>query len=897
MKRILRLTGRRGDSERDVADEIRFHIDMRARELIAQGISPDDAHAAARAAFGDMSSITRESLEVRAARDRERRRQLRVQGLGQDLRFATRTLRRNPGFATSALLTLALGIGATTAVFTVLNGVLLRPLPYPNHDRLVSLWTTAVLGGERQAELPFSAANFADLRSWVRGGPLDELAAFRSWGLVLGEEGSSELLPGAQVTGGFFRTLGVTPVLGRGLDERDAEVGAPKVVIIGNDLWRRRFAADPSVLDRSLLLNGTLHRVIGVMPAGFNFPRGAELPPGFQFPPRTDAWTAYELTAENLAARGTFNLAAIGLLADGITPERAGREISAAMRAIGDANGLASIALGGAVVPTRDQSVAGVRAGLLLIFGAVALVLLVACANVANLLLAHTAGRQREIAIRAAIGAGRWRIARQLVTENVLLAVAGGILGIALAFWGKGWLLALVPASLPRLDDVAMDATVLAASLGVAVAAGVIFGVLAAMHATRSGAALTLRTAQGATGHPTSPRFRRGLVVAEVAVSLVLLSGAAALLESFVRLQRVNPGFDGNGVVTAQVLVPASGTLSFQQQRPRWARTFGAYLDRARALPGVTSAAAISSLPLSGAWESSTYGVIGTESVPAAARPEAQYAVASSEYFRTMRIPLREGRDFAATDTDSAPRVAIVSRLLAERSWPGASAVGKRIRLFDDRPLEVVGVVDDVRQTTLMAPPVPTIYLPLGQFAYPAMTVVVRSPNDPTLLVPALRRELAVIDPLLPLERIQTMSDVLAASLAARRFGMLLLGFFAASALLLVVVGLYGVIAYGVSQRTREIGVRMALGAAQRDVLRLVVGEGARMSVIGVVLGLGAAIGLSRVLSSAVAGVRGVDPTILTAVTLVLIIITLVASVLPARRAMRIEPVEALRGE
>jgi len=897
VKRIFRLSGRDGDVERDVADEIRFHLEMRTRELIAGGMSRDDARAEAERAFGDRNAIAASSQGVRAGRDRDRSRRDHLQGLGQDVRFAWRTLWKNPGFAVSALLTLALGIGATTAVFTVLNGVLLRPLPYANHERLVSIWTTAVIGGEAQDELPFSAANFADLRAKVRSGTVEEVAAFRAAGFVLGAQGEPELIPGALVTGGFFATLGTTPVVGRAIVEADAEPGAPRVTVIGHDLWKRRLGGDPSIIGTSVALNGTQHVIVGVMPPAFLFPRGTELPSGFQFPARTEIWAAYELTAENLAARGTFNLAVIGLLKPGSGPAGAEREITAAMRAIGDANGMASISLGGNVVQMQDQSVASVRSGLLLLFGAVALVLLIACANVSNLLLAHTAGRQREMAIRTAIGAGRWRIVRQLVTENLLLAVAGGVLGIALAVWGKEWLLTLVPASLPRLADIAIDVRVLATALAVALGAGIVFGIVAAVHATRSSPAAALRSGTRTTGGTGHARFRHGLVIAEVALSLVLLAGAAALVHSFTRIQRVAPGFDPRGVLTSQVLLPSTRGLSFREEAPRWAGVFTQYLDRVRSIPGVEAAGAVSSLPLSGAWESSSYSVDGKPAQPNGARPEAHYAVASPDYFRAMSIPLREGRSFASSDVAASSPVIVVSRSLAEQSWPGESAVGKRILLFSDQPLTIVGVVEDLRQTSLIAPAEPTIYLPLAQSGYPVMSIVVKTIGDPLALVPSMRRELGVVDPLLPLEEIRTMAAVLDASLAQRRFGMLLLGFFAASALALVVIGLYGVIAYGVAQRTHEIGVRMALGASRRDVFRLVVGEGARVTAIGVGLGLAGAVGLSRVLASMLYGVSALNPFTLGAVTLLLVVIALFASGMPARRAMRVEPVEALRGE
>ena len=897
MRRLFRLTGRRGDVERDVADEIRFHLEMRTRELIASGMSPDEARAAAAKAFGDVDGIGEQLRGVRAARDHERSRRDRLHGVGQDISFAARTLRKNPGFALSAILTLALGIGATTAVFTVLNGVLLRPLPYPNHGRLTSVWTTAVLGGKAQDELPFSAPNFVELRERAVPGVLEDAAAFKSWSYVLGESGDPELLPAARVTGGFFRTLGVRAIAGRAITDDDARAGAPKIVVIAHDLWQRRFGGDLAVVGREITLNGERFTVAGVMPAGFQFPRGAELPSGLQFPPRTELWTPLDFSAEDLRQRGRFHLAVIGLLGRGVSVERGQRELAAAMRAIGDDNGLKSISLGAQVIRMQDQSTAGIRSGVLLLFGAVALVLLIACANVANLLLAHTAGRQREMAIRTAIGAGRARIVRQLITENVMLALIGGAVGVALAVWGKEWLLTFVPPSFPRLDDVAIDATVLGGALAVAITAGTLFGIVAAVHATRAGASAVLRAGNRTSASLGRAHFRQGLVVAEVAVSLVLLSGAAALVRSFIRVQEVPPGFDARGVITAQLLLPSSSTRTFAEQGPGWSAGFHEYLDRARTVPGVEAAAAVSILPLSGAWESTSFSIEGRPALALGERVEAQYAVVTPDYFRAMRIPLREGRGFAPTDRDGAPPVIVISRAMAEANWPNESAIGKRVRIFRETPATIIGVVGDVRQTSLVAPVQPMMYFPLAQLGYPAMSIIVQTANDPLALVPALRRELRAMNPQLPLEDIRTLAAVVDASLAQRRFGMLLLGFFATSALALVVIGLYGVIAYGVTQRTHEIGVRSALGASRREVFRLIVGEGARVTAVGVVIGLVGALALARVLESMLYRVSALDPLTLGAVTLGLVTIALAASGIPARRAMRVEPVEALRGD
>jgi predicted permease len=897
MKRIFRLSGRKGDVERDVSDEIRFHLEMRTQELIAGGMTPDEARLAAAHAFGDIDGIGERCRDVRTARGRERARHDHLHGIRQDLGFAARTLRKNPGFALSALLTLGLGIGATTAVFTVLNGVLLRPLPYPNHDRLMSVWTTAVIGGKAQNELPFSAPNFADLRERAVGRTLEEVAAFKAWSYVLGEGAEPELLPAARVTGGFFRTLGARPIAGRAIGDADARVGAPRIAVIGHDLWQRRFGGDPSIVGREITLNGERHTVVGVMPVGFQFPRGAELPSGLQFPPRTELWTPLEFSAEDLRQRGRFHLAVVGLLGRGTSIERAERELAAAMRTIGDDNGLASISMGAQVIRMQDQSTAGIRSGVLLLFGAVALVLLIACANVANLLLARTSGRQRELAIRTAIGAGRGRLIRQLITENVLLAVLGGALGIALAVWAKEWLLTFVPQTFPRLDDVAIDMTVLGGALAVAVTAGVIFGMVVAVHATRGAAAAALRSGHRTSASVGRARFRQGLVVVEVALSLVLLTGAVALARSFVRIQQVAPGFDPRGVVTALMLAPSSPSQSFAEQGPQWSAIFRAYLERVSVLPGVEAAAAVSVLPLTGAWESTSFTVEGRPAPKPGERVEAQFAVVTPDYFRAMRIPVQEGRVFAPTDRYGTPSVIIVSQRMAEANWPGESAIGKRIRIFGDTPSTVIGVVGDVRQTSLIAPVQPMFYFALDQFGYPGMAIVVRSSADPLTLVPALRRELRAVNPQLPLEEIRTLDAVVDASLAQRRFGMLLLGFFAASALALVVIGLYGVIAYGVAQRTHEIGVRAALGASRADVFRLVIGEGARVTGLGVVIGLAGALALSRVLERVLYGVSALDPATLAAVTALLAVVAMAATGIPARRAMGVEPVEALRGD
>jgi predicted permease len=907
MKRTFRLSETRPDARRDVSDEIGFHLDMRTQELIEQGIPRDEALREARRQFGDVAAIEAECRDERVARARERGRREWWRGITMDLRYALRSLRTNAGFTLAGVLTLGLGIGAAAAVFTVVDGVLLRPLPYTDPSRLAMVWiySSMAQGG---GELPLSSGLYVEARDAVKG--LAPVAAFRSWPFVLsGEENAEpEQIAGARAEPALFGTLGVRPVLGRTFTPDEAQPGAPRVVVISYSLWQRRFGGAGDVVGRMITLSGERYSIIGVMPPGFAFPRGAELPSGLQFGARTDLWTPLTFSDQDRRTYGTMNLSAVARLAPGVTPAAAKAEIDAfgsrRFKEIGFPAGRFTYA----IVGLEEQAARTVRRGLLVLLGAVGFVLLIACTNVANLLIARTGARAREFAVRAALGAGRVRIIRQLVTENIVLALGGAAIGMLVAILGSRVMLALVPGSLPRADDVGVDARVVGFACAVAVVAGTIFGVASALHIAHQSVAATLQSGGTRLTGNLGRRFGRRLIVAaEVALSVVLLIGAGLLAGSFARLHRVTPGFDPTGVMTGNVVLPVGASFDPVRDGPRWYRFFDQFTARLDALPGVSHAGAVSSLPLSGAVESGSFFIEGRPRPAVGEAPNADYSVVSGNYFAAMGIRLLGGRTFDSRDRSDGPGVVIVNRELARRHFPGTSPIGQRIRTgFDfsngSVPREIIGVVDDVKQTSLDAETSPAAYVPATQMAYPFMSIVVRAKCGigadechMSETLPAVRRELARLDPTLALSDARPLSSVLGDSIARQRFSMTVLGVFATLALLLALVGLYGVIALSVGQRRREIGVRMALGAQPRDVLSLVLGEGMRVTLLGVSIGLAGAFAVTRVLRSLVFEVSTTDPRFFIGAAILVAVVSLVATYVPARRALAVDATSALR--
>ena len=901
IRRILRP-----NEGKEVNDEIAFHIQMRTAELIEQGVDPSRARQMAEQRFGPVPPIQSALVSsVRRRRKREDRAET-FMSMTQDVRFAIRSLRRAPGFAISAIATLALGVGATLAVFTVVNGVLLRPLPYDDPARIQMIWITNTTPDGTTAELPLSSGFYVDIERQARG--FESMAAFRSWSYSLTGAGDAEAesLDGARVSPALFTVLGVRPALGQPFTAADAVPGGPSVALISHDLWRRRFGSDRDIVGRRVTLNGESFTVMGVMPQGFAFPRGAELPPAFGFGLRTEVWTPLVFDSSDTRNYGTMNLSAIGRLPSPDVRLAAQTELSGIMkRFLQDV--APNLKLDYRVVSMTEQSGHKVQRGLLILLGAVILVLAIAGANVASLLVARIGTRQRELAVRAALGAGRARIARQLITENLVLAGAGAALGIVIAYWTTQVMLALVPGAMPRADDIGLDWRVLAFAALVALFAAAGFGAAAAFAArwSRIGAALhvgDLRSA-GSVRHTYGRRF---LAATEVALSLMLLIGAALLTRSFLALQNVRLGFEPANILTAGISVPVAGPFRPAQDGPRWSATLREVTTRVDGLQGVEAAGMISSLPLSGAYESGGLRLPGVPYDPGQ-EPTAQYNVVAGDYFDAAGIRVLAGRTFDRSDDDGDRATIIINRVLAHELFGSESAALGRdlIAMFEFTrtrpPRTVVGVVDVVKQNSADEEPAAQVYVPIAQMAYPGMTLVVRpSPvlaRDTRSLLAMIKREVTAVDPLTTVKDVRAMDDVVAHSLARQRFSMTLIGVFAALALILAIVGLYGVLSLIVGQRQREIGVRLALGAQPATVVRMILGEGAVMAAAGVGLGLAGALALTGVMRTLLYGIDARDLWTFVGAAALVAAVAMAATYVPARRAARVDPKTALAGE
>jgi predicted permease len=795
----------------------------------------------------------------------------------QDLRFAVRQLVRSPGFTAVAVLTLGLGIGANTAIFSAVNGVLLRPLPYPDPDRLLTLWGHHPSIGRETASLP-------DFIDWRKARSFSGMAAWNNTAFTVTGTGDPEVVSGAMVTPNYFRVLGAPIPLGR--DFRDEEARrAARVVVLSQGYWQRAYGGRPDVVGRQITLGGVPYTIVGA---------GAR---GLALPAQVDIWAPLE-TDTTLGRRNDF-LQVIGRLAPGATPETAQVELATIARRLEAEYPESNAGWGVELIGLRERIVGDVRPALLVFLGAVALVLLIACANVANLTLIRVAARERELTIRAALGASRSRLVRQLLTESVLLALAGGVLGVGLAVWGVDALRALEPGTLPRLDEIRLDTRALAFALVLSLGTGLLFGVVPAIRALgfdlRGGLAEGGRALSGAR---SAARTRGALVLAEVALASVLLVGAALLLRSFVGLQRVDPGISVDGILTARVTLPRS-----RYEDPAGQVAFAdALLDRARTLPGVTSAALGTGAPVDDALSYWSFAMAGVEQPPPEVVQDAVVYRATPEYFRTFGLPLMRGRLFEAGDRADRTPVAVVSQGLAQRYWPGRDPVGSRITFGDPADsvtswMTVVGVVGDVRQEGAVQPAYPQIYVPFAQVSSRSIVVALRTGRNPLALVAPLKQALAGVDPGLALSQVTTMEQRVASTLARPRVNALLLAAFAATALVLAALGIYGVIAYSVVQRTRELGIRVALGASADAVLGMVMRQGLTPVLIGLAIGLGVAAAGSRVLRSLLYGVAATDLATYAAVAAFLTVVAVAASYVPARRAARSDPVKALRAE
>ncbi len=804
-----------------------------------------------------------------------------LETLWQDIRYGARMLLKHPGFTLIAVLTLALGIGANTAIFSVVNAVLIRALPYRDADRIVTLWQRNNQSGAK--ENGASPANFFDWQN--RSQAFTEMSAAEPYSLNLTGQDEPEAFRAWLVTAGFFQILGVGALHGRTFAQEEYQAGNERVVIISYGLWRRRFGADPNLIGQTLRLNGQQYTVLGVMPPEFQFPTGREM------------WAPRIATERDKVIRGSGYLPVIGRLKPGVTLAQAQQEMDGVAAQLGQEHPQANRELGVAVVPLPEQLTGQVRPALLVLFGAVGMLLLIACANVASLLLARAAEREREFAVRAALGARRGRLARQLLTESLLLALLGGLAGILLAGWASSAILSLSLGDLPRAGEVRIDGRVLAFAVAISVLTALIFGLAPALRFSRPDLNRSLKEGgRGATGF-VRQRLRQALAVSEIALALVLLVGAGLLVRSFARLLQVNPGFSTDKALALEVHI--WGVARTPEQR---AAFFEQTLDRIAALPGVRAAGAVTALPFhdNAIDPAVTFTIEGRPSPLPGQEPTAYLTVASADYFNVLGIPLRRGRFFSRFDRQGAAPVALISETLARRYWPAEDPVGRKItaRLFG-QPIncEIIGVVGDLLHTGLDSDPRPELFRPHLQSPYGSMTYVVGAATDPLTLLPAVKQEIWAVNKNLPFASTATVEQLVSRTLDARRFTLALLGSFAALALLLAGVGLYGLISFTTRQRTHEIGVRMALGARARDITRLVVREGLLLTLSGVAIGGAGAWALTRLMQTLLFGVSATDPLTFVVVALLLSMVALLACWIPARRATKVDPMVALRIE
>jgi putative ABC transport system permease protein len=875
--------------EAEIVEELAQHLEDRYAELRRGGVSEFEAGRAVATELREHKLFTRELRQVESSVAPEpiiwgaNGRANMIEDLWQDLRYGTRMLRKNPTFTLIAVITLALGIGANTAIFSVVNAVLLRPLPFKDSDRLMMISETKL---PQFPEFAVAPGNFLDWKAQTT--TFERLVALRVSTFNLTGTGEPERLSGLKISQDFCAMLGVQPQLGREMLPEEDQPGHNQVVLISHGLWQRRFAGDPAIVNQSITLDGQSYTVIGVMPESFAFlDRSYEL------------WMPIAFTPQQAQNHGGHSLAVIGQVKGGVTLEQARTELGAIADRLAAAYPEVNTGWNVKVTPWLDFMVSNIKPALLVLLGAVVFVLLIGCANVANLLLARAADRQKEIAIRTALGAGRGRIARQLLAESLVLALMGGALGLLLAKWGLAALLTLAPDGLPRIKDVALDGQVLGFSLGITLMTGLVFGLIPALQLSKPNLNDAIKeSGRGSTEGRRRRFIRHILVVFEVASALVLLVGAGLMLKSFIRLQNVDPGFQADSALTVSIALPRSKYSQDQQQ----AAFYEQLIEKVGTLPGVETVGATSIVPLSGSDLIGAF-VIEGQPPPVGLQTTNFYSV-SDDYFKVMGIPLIRGRAFTARDTAKSPPVVIINETMAKRMFGNDDPIGKRLTFDnpDNHPtwLEIVGVVGDVKHYKLdRATPLQT-YGPFTQQPDPSMTLVVRGAGDPTNLSAAIRREVLNLDKEQPVASINTLDRLVATSIAQSQFSTLLFGIFAAVAMLLASIGIYGVLSYSVTQRKNEIGIRLALGAQPADVLRMVLKQGLGLAFIGIGCGVVMSLALAKLLTSfseLLYDVKATDPLTFAVIAVGLLAVALMACYVPARRATKVDPLLALRGE
>jgi predicted permease len=806
-----------------------------------------------------------------------------MESFWQDLRYAARMLRKSPMFTAIAVLSLALGIGANTAIFSVVNGLLLRPLPYPDPEQIVDVWHTppqeSFPGMDRFSVSP---ANYLDWKSQSES--FESMAAYQGGGFSLSLGDTPVPVEGALVSAEFFSVLRSTASLGRTFLPEEEQLGRHQVVLLSDGLWQRAFGADRNLIGQTLTLDSQKFTVVGIMPAGFQFPQEAEL------------WVPLAWDEKERQTRAIHDYGVMARLKPGVSLAKAQAEMSTISSRLEQQYPEANKGWGAVIIPLQEDLVGDLRQALIVLFSAVGFVLLIACANVANLMLARGANRQKEIAIRIALGATRGRIVRQLLSETVLLAIAGGLLGLLLAGWGSGVLVQLSSGNLPNSGDIGIDRWAFGFTLLISLAAGIVAGIAPAFQFSASNTSETLKQGTGRTGGSSAKqRTRKALVVSEVVLSLILLIGAGLMIRSFWKLQQVDPGFDTRNTLTMSVGLP---TTKYPDARQH-AAFFDRVLEQVGATPGVISAGATTTLPLTGGGSTQPFTIEGQSEQLVAEQPTAKVRYVSPDYFRTMGIPLRQGRAFNDQDRDTSVQVVIISEAMARQFWKGEDPIGKRLTPsfhLQQGPREIVGVVGDVK-SGLDSDALPVMYISYKQAPRPYMTIVARTASDPQNFTRAISQAIYAVDKEQALWNVRTMEQLIHSSVAGRRFNMTLLITFAGLALVLAAVGVYGVMNYSVTLRRRELGIRLALGAQTGDVMRLVLGQGLMLTVTGVGVGLVAAYALTRVMESLLYGVTATDFLTFASVSGVLVAVGLLASYLPARRATKVDPMIALRSE
>jgi predicted permease len=885
----LKSLFRRNKVESELAEELQAHMECETEKLVNRGLPREEAHRRARLSFGGFDKVNEECREARGL--------YLLETSLRDLRYAARTLRKNPGFTAVIVLTLALGIGASTAVFSIVNSVLLKPLPYPAAERIVFPWRLVPHGIQLgYDEIPWGRSEFLLMSKESKA--FQFLGAFKSDSFNLTGSGEPIRLNGLRASAGFFPALGVEPILGRFFNAEEDTSGNEHVAILSYSLWREQFGADPAIIGRSVELNSSSYTVVGVMPAGFSFPHAEEMPGGFTFERDVRLWVPLALSTGPVVLGEPNELAIVGRMADGISVSQTQAEMNLTTTRMENLYG-AKQAIGwfdSRVTPLAKQVTGDTRRPLLLIFSAVGIVLLIACSNIASLVLARTLARNREFTLRAALGAGRFRVARQLLTESLLPSIIGGAVGVAFAEAGIYFVKMFGPSNLPRLQEVTVDFRVLAFATGCSILTGILFGLAPAIGTSQINLAESLNQGGQRVSGGAGSGIRKTLLVCEVALAFVLVIVAGLLAQSFVRLLSTDAGFHADHVLTFELSLPE---LKYPDQQ-HITTLYQRALHSLQSQPGIESAAIVETLPVGGATESTGIRIPDWTPPTSGTRRYANYTITSTGFFATVGAPILRGREFLESDTANSMPVTVINEAMAKKFWPGQDPVGKQVGPGSPQyPVAtIVGIVADVKHLSLREEPGPEMYVPYTQKVWPSlltMDAVVRTRLDVASTVTSARNAIRAVDADLPIANVRPLASLVDNSVAQPKFSMLLLAAFGAFALILSCVGIYGVVSYSVAQRTREIGVRVALGASRSNIFGMIVGQGARLAGLGIAIGIAAALGVTRMMSSFLYEVRPADPATFLVVCVILLSVTALACYLPARRATRVDPLVALR--